>query len=184
MLYEKIKEILKDRELSISSISRELEKKGDKIHRLALTGYLKALRDLGVLEERDVPPVKLFSLSSLVDSDIYSLVRRELEKLEEERRDRTGVFILMKILNRALTERELEKAGINPRGKGISIVSEEERREYMKSGLKISEDERMYCFSGNNAEVLHDSVTILSSLVRDLTGMRGLYPKFKQKKLV
>ncbi|MDK2782185.1 MAG: hypothetical protein PWR13_1213 [Archaeoglobi archaeon] len=183
MLYDRIKEILKDGEKSISSISRELEKKGKKIHRLTLTGYLKALRDLGILEERDVPPVKLFSLSSLVDSDIYSLVRRELERVDEERRDATGVFILMKILNRALTERELEKAGINPRGKGISILPEEERKEYIKSGLKIAENERLYRFSGDDSEVLQDSLAVLSSIVRDLTGMKGVYQKFRQKKL-
>jgi len=180
MLYDRIKEILKDGEKSISSISRELEKKGEKVHRLTLSGYLRALKDFGILEERDVPPLKLFSLSHVVDSDVYSLLGKMLEKFDESKKDAIGVYVLSKILNRPLTERELEKARINPNARGISLVLGEEKEEYKEVG----NGERMYKFSGDEKEVLEEATSLLTSMVRELMGLRGFYPRFKQKRLV
>jgi hypothetical protein len=42
---------------SIASLSREL---GSKTHRLVLTGYILALKDLGYLEDRLFPPSRVF----------------------------------------------------------------------------------------------------------------------------
>jgi hypothetical protein len=179
-----LKEILKDGEKSISSISRELEKKGERLHRLTLSGYLRALKDLGILEERDVAPLKLFSLSPVVDSDVYSILRRELEKVDKSQRDAVGVYVLSKILNRAVTERELEKTMIKSAATGISPISKEERENYKKMGVPLEEGERMYRFSGDEREIFESAVSVLSSMVRDLMGLRGMYPKFKQKKLL
>ncbi|HXK36693.1 MAG TPA: hypothetical protein VJ553_03880, partial [Candidatus Paceibacterota bacterium] len=56
-------EILKKDPMSISGVCRELASKGVKLHRLELTGYLKALADMNVLKEKDILPAKVFSLS-------------------------------------------------------------------------------------------------------------------------
>ena len=51
----KILELLEGKRLSISGLSRELKARGIDEHRLVLTGYLRALRDLEILEETEVP---------------------------------------------------------------------------------------------------------------------------------
>lgn len=42
--------------LSITSLEQNLHSKGVDNHRLILTGYLRAMTDLGYLAMRDVPP--------------------------------------------------------------------------------------------------------------------------------
>jgi len=54
-LNSKLLELLEGRQLSISGLSRELKARGIEEHRLVLTGYLRALRDLNILEENEVP---------------------------------------------------------------------------------------------------------------------------------
>ena len=58
----KVMELLDGKQLSISGLSRELKAEGIEEHRLVLTGYLRALRDLELLEETEVPPSKIYSL--------------------------------------------------------------------------------------------------------------------------
>ncbi|NLO31154.1 MAG: hypothetical protein GX120_11915, partial [Methanosarcina mazei] len=47
----KVMELLNGRRLSISGLTRELKAEGIEEHRLVLTGYLRALRDLELLDE-------------------------------------------------------------------------------------------------------------------------------------
>ncbi len=72
----KLLELLEGRRLSISGLSRELKARGIDEHRLVLTGYLRALRDLKILEEIEVPPSK-----------IYALPAKTLELLSEKNKD-------------------------------------------------------------------------------------------------
>ena len=72
----KLLELLEGRQLSISGLSRELKAGGIDEHRLILTGYLRALRDLNILEEIEVPPSKIYSLPEKVEEDLP-------EKIEE-----------------------------------------------------------------------------------------------------
>ena len=58
----KLLELLEGRQLSISGLSRELKAGGIDEHRLVLTGYLRALRDLKILDEVEVPPSKIYAL--------------------------------------------------------------------------------------------------------------------------
>ena len=51
----KVMELLNGRRLSISGLTRELKAEGIEEHRLVLTGYLRALRDLELLDEVEVP---------------------------------------------------------------------------------------------------------------------------------
>lgn len=68
-LHLKILELLADKQLSISGLTRELKAGGVDEHRLILTGYLRALRDLNILQEIEVPPSKIYAMpESSVDS--------------------------------------------------------------------------------------------------------------------
>ncbi len=66
--YSILIEILAQKQLSISSIARELKKNGYDQHRLILTGYLRALHDMGYLEELDIPPSKVYFLKKMATS--------------------------------------------------------------------------------------------------------------------
>ena len=50
------------RQLSISGITRELESRKMKEHRLIVTGYLRALKDLDQINEFDLSPSKIYML--------------------------------------------------------------------------------------------------------------------------
>ena len=59
---EKVMDILQE-EHSISDLQRKL---GTKTHRLVLTGYLMALKDLGCIEEMSYPPSRIFQVKEVV----------------------------------------------------------------------------------------------------------------------
>src|SRR6266699_2155134 len=52
---------IRERERSISALTKQLKQDGYAFHRLFVTGYLKALSDLGVLREKDIPPAKVYT---------------------------------------------------------------------------------------------------------------------------
>lgn len=62
-LVSMITDILKEGELSISALTRKLEvQRGSKLHRLEVTGCLKAMASLGLLDSKRIPPSLVFSL--------------------------------------------------------------------------------------------------------------------------
>src|SRR5512136_510305 len=73
-LKELVLEVLKKDQMSISGVCRELNSKGVKLHRLELSGYLKALADMNVLKEKDIRPSKVFSPSASRDLNLYELI--------------------------------------------------------------------------------------------------------------
>jgi hypothetical protein len=134
----KLLELLEGRKLSISGLSRELKAGGIDEHRLILTGYLRALRDLNILEEIEIPPSKIYSLpdkveeylpetieespsekkkerkhSELSDSeDIYSVFRTQLLKIDLDLRIPVGVYVVSRLLERPCFRKELKLMGI------------------------------------------------------------------------
>jgi len=80
----KLFELLEERQLSISGLSRELKTGGIDEHRLILTGYLRALRDLNILEEFEVPPSKIYALPEKIKESLPEKIEESLpEKIEE-----------------------------------------------------------------------------------------------------
>ena len=65
---------LRNEETSISGLSRSLQKDGYKVHRLVLTGYLKAMADMGVLRQKEIPPSKVYTLTTGSERNIYEVV--------------------------------------------------------------------------------------------------------------
>ena len=76
---EVILDIIKSEPKSISGITRELRGSGINAHKLVITGYLKALNDLGYVRERDLPPLKIYSSSVPHKKDIYEFIGEKIE---------------------------------------------------------------------------------------------------------
>ena len=134
----KLLKLLEGRQLSISGLSRVLKTEGIDEHRLVLTGYLRALRDLKILEEIEVPPSKLYSLHDMIKEalyekaketlqekgkesklpepsdteDIYSIFRTQLLKIDLDLRIPVGVYVISRLFERPCFRRELKLMGI------------------------------------------------------------------------
>jgi len=134
----KLFELLEGRQLSISGLSRELKAGGIDEHRLILTGYLRALRDLNILEEFEVPPSKIYALPEKIkeslpekieesfpekgkerkppepsdSEDIYSIFRNQLLKIDLDLRIPVGVYVVSKLFERPCFRKELKLMGI------------------------------------------------------------------------
>ncbi len=108
-LKERIIEILNQEEKSISSISKHLEKEGLKIHRLTLTGYLMALRDLNILKEKEIQPSKIYSVNSVEERNIYEIIGEFLADHPES--GDVCVYILHTLFKRPILKWEIDKCG-------------------------------------------------------------------------
>ena len=134
----KLLELLEGRQLSISGLSRELKAEGIDEHRLILTGYLRALRDLEILEEFEVPPSKIYALPERdkelspekgiehvsetgkeirfteppEQEDIYSIFRTQLIKIDLDFKIPVGVYVISRLFERPCFRRELKLIGI------------------------------------------------------------------------
>mgnify|MGYP007085773687 CR=1 FL=1 len=133
----KLLKLLEGRQLSISGLSRELKAEGTDEHRLILTGYLRALRDLEILEEKDVPPSKIYALPGIdreityeknkeltsekskelqplesEPEEIYSIFRTQLLKIDLDLRIPVGVYVISRLFERPCFRRELKLIGI------------------------------------------------------------------------
>jgi|ERR1035437_6041092 hypothetical protein len=111
----KLLELLEGKQLSISGLSRELKAEGINEHRLILTGYLRALRDLKILKEIGVPPSKIYHLPEKINDslpqkgevmktsnseDIYSIFRTQLLKIDLELRIPVEVYVVSRLFER------------------------------------------------------------------------------------
>jgi len=123
----KLLELLEGRQLSISGLTRELKVDGIDEHRLVLTGYLRALRDLKILEEIKVPPSKIYYLPEKINEslsqkgkdirtsdseDVYSIFRTQLLKIDLELRIPVGVYVVSRLFERPCFRKELKLIGI------------------------------------------------------------------------
>lgn len=127
-LKDHILQILRGDGKSISGIYKELKlSENSKIHRLELTGYLKAMTDFGMLKEKYVKPSKIYYLNKKDGETVYDFIRERLSAEEDHRAEKT-LYILYKIFERPIFSAELEKAGV------ISITNAKriEKRERKK----------------------------------------------------
>ncbi|MCL4452390.1 MAG: hypothetical protein M1327_07205 [Candidatus Thermoplasmatota archaeon] len=111
-----ILQILAAKDCTISGIHNALREQGIEVHRLILTGYLRALKDLEILDEQEVKPSKLYSLSKKTTSDIYSIVGKVASSIDEDKAPEIALGILSTMFNRPIFLREIERCGlISPR---------------------------------------------------------------------
>jgi hypothetical protein len=167
---------------SISALSKDLESKGFKIHRLIITGYLRALTDQGILREREVPPSKIYQpVKSLPDS-IYESVGRACRKVSPDA-DELILYSLYRLFKRPVFTSELKLAGVNrPIGKDALEHETSECRKIMKR-------------SGNNIlpsqsavfpvrEYKDQYADVLSEMALDVKDARHLVMETKQTRLI
>jgi len=141
-LRELVLEVLKKDQMSISGVSRELTSKGVKLHRLELSGYLKALADMNVLKAKDIKPAKVFSASTMRDRNLYELVGESCSSLVRSQDDRAtlATYCLQKLFRRAVFDFEVKRCGVegNPDGRKATTEERSEAKSIMsKLGYKI-----------------------------------------------
>ncbi len=129
---------VKSEERSISALTRQLNKDGYKFHRLFITGYLKALTDMGLLRERDIPPSKIYTTSAYRGQNLYEAIGEQCRALErdERRQARLAIAVLQRLFRRPVFLREIKECGFGTQIDALQ-ASKEEREEARKMLLKI-----------------------------------------------
>ncbi|AKB85900.1 hypothetical protein [Methanococcoides methylutens] len=198
-LYTKIYRILEKKQLSISGISRELKAEGFDEHRLILTGYLRALRDMNKLNEVEIPPSKIYVCvegSETLDNDLYSMMAKHLHSLDPDSRFPVAVCILSSIFERPIFKEELKIMGVNDphiRKHRSSLVTVKETtgkdiRDLRRSikRIKVPDSDPAYEVDLNSTTDKLNELTnsVLIALTKDMSDLSGLVPKTKQVTLI
>jgi DNA-binding HxlR family transcriptional regulator len=140
---------LKDKETSISGLSRALEKDGYKVHRLVLTGYLKALADVGMLKQKEIPPSKVYTVTSSSDKSIYEVVREKCRSLEIDDKEAAtvGCYILQNLFRRPIFLQEIRQFGLGDTVLAKRITGEERseaRKKLTQNGFRLPTNDPAY----------------------------------------
>jgi hypothetical protein len=184
--YNILTKILANRQMSISSIARELKKSGYDQHRLIITGYLRALNDTGYLEEIDIPPSKVYIFKAGMKRDVYSIVKEHLGDIDISERLEIAVFILSSLFHRPCFRYELELLGIEGRRTETVRESKDARiKEHRTSvtRIKIPPDDPAFEMSGDYSNIQVRGNKVLIDIINDLLDLDGLKAKFQQTKL-
>jgi len=166
-------------------LSKELEKRGYKFHRLILTGYLRALADMKILKEREVPPAKIYLPAKVRKKDIYEIVgERALERsTSSEEANEISLFCLSKLFGRVIFEEEFKRTGIRdePTGKIATTEERQEAKKFLTStGFKIANSNRAFIPQRDFPEVY---LEILESIINEDYGLSHLVKETKQTRL-
>ncbi|RXA20272.1 hypothetical protein EQO05_06260 [Methanosarcina sp. MSH10X1] len=208
----KLLELLEGRQLSISGLSRELKARGIDEHRLVLTGYLRALRDLEILEEREVPPSKIYSLPEKAaepmseksrgprspgfsdPEEIYSILRIQLLKINLDSRIPVGVYVVSRLFERPCFRRELKLIGITQKHleqylEKPGIVCEAQDAHLKKARtditkIEIPADDPAYEMRESREEITRFANEVLAGLIKNRIDLEGLVAKSKQTTLL
>ncbi|RLF48007.1 MAG: hypothetical protein DRN20_05190 [Thermoplasmata archaeon] len=116
---------------SISALARDLARKGWKVHRLVLTGYLRALSDCGYLRERRIPPSIVYQRSARKERGIYSVVGdvcRERSSGSDVELATLCCYVLQSIFKRAIFMEEIRRCGFYVPPRGRKVTGEERQR--------------------------------------------------------
>jgi len=180
-----IYEILGSEGKSISALSKELEKRGFKIHRLVLTGYLRALADIRLLREYEVPPAKLYIPAKTQEKDIYSIIGEKARTIASgEKANALILYTLCKLFKRPIFEDELKRAGVEDRMPG-RIATTEERQEakkvLSKAGWKIPDSVKAYLIEDETLKEASDE--IIKMIVLDFFDAWHMVKETTQTKL-
>jgi hypothetical protein len=199
-------EILEGKQLSISGLSRELKAGGIDEHRLILTGYLRALRDLDILEEIEVPPSKIYSLPEKVEEylpekieesspeDIYSIFRTQLLKIDLDLRIPVGVYVVSRLFERPCFRKELKLMGITQKHldqylekPGIVCELPDSHLKKARSDItriEIPSEDPAYEIRENKEELTRLSNEVFAGLIKHRVDLEGLVAKSKQTTLL
>ena len=166
---------------SISSLAKDLEKMGFKHHRLIITGYLRALTDMNVLKERDIPPSKIYQPVKALPDTIYEAVGKSCRKVSADPDDLI-LYTLSRLFRRPIFDTELKAAGVNrPIGKTALDHEILECRKFLRKTGNV--------FQGSVAvhpvkEFPDQFPAVLSEMALDSTNSKHLMMDTRQTKLV
>jgi endonuclease V-like protein UPF0215 family len=178
-----------NKQMSISSIARELKKNGYDQHRLILTGYLRALHDMGHIEEMDIPPSKVYFFKAGMKSDVYTILKEHLKDIDITERLEIAVFILSSLFHRPCFKYELELLGIEARKTEKVRESKDGRLKEHRTSvtrIKIPVDDPAFELNGDQSDQSNVSIRgnkVLIEILNDLIDLDGLKAKSQQMKL-
>jgi len=177
-----VQDMLKEQQLSISAISRELKKKGYDIHRLIITGYLRALYDTGYLEETEIPPSKVYIYNHKKQQrDIYLILEERLKDVDSAYRFPVAVYILTSLFNRPCFRYELNLIGVVPRS---SHYVKESKGELIKkfrediTRFEIPANDKAYEINSNDVNVISTGCNVIFGIIKDTIDMTGLKSRY------
>lgn len=176
-------------QMSISSIARELKKNGYDQHRLILTGYLRALHDIGHMEEIDIPPSKVYTFKAGMKRDVYTILKEHLKDIDISERLEIAVFILSSLFHRPCFKYELELLGIEARKTETVRESKDARLKEHRTAvtrMKIPADDPAFELNGDNSDQNNISIRgnkVLIEILNDMIDLDGLKAKSQQMKL-
>ena len=167
--------------MSISALAKDLDSKGFKHHRLILTGYLRAMTDMGYLKEREIPPSKIYLVAKALPDSIYDQVGKACRKMSADP-DELILFTLSKILKRPIFESELKASGVS---RPIGVPASEEditdcRKKLRRAGNMVSGQDAVVPAS-DMSDMLFD---VMVTMILDSTESRHLTAETKQSKLI
>ena len=124
---ELVLDILKKDQMSISGVCRELAGRGVKLHRLELTGYLKALADMQLLKQKDIKPAKVFSASATREKSLYELIGEISSVIGKNPDERAtlAAYSLQRLFKRAVFDTEVARCGLDGSVEGRKATPEE-----------------------------------------------------------
>jgi hypothetical protein len=179
-----ILDLVKENGKSISAISRELKSRGFDLHRLILTGYLRAMTDLNVLREREVPPSKIYMLVKGKERNIYEMIgSKAREMFGEERSDAVILFTLNMLFRRPVFLDELTKAGTKtPVGREATKEERQEAKQALtKSGYRIPDSSKAYV--SEEESFREDYLELLARILLEAYDASVLVKETKQTRL-
>lgn len=165
---------------SISALSKDLEKMNIKLHRLILTGYLRALTDLNYLREREVPPSKIYQPMRPLPDSVYESVEKAARKVSQDA-DELILFTLYKLFKRPIFDSELKQAGVNrPIGRKASEYEVGEcKRILRRAGNVVPTNVAVH----PDTEYEEEYADVLAEMVIDAKDSRYLIMETKQTRL-
>lgn len=166
---------------SISALSKDLESKGIKMHRLIITGYLRALTDQGVLKEKEIPPSKIYLPVKATQGTIYEAVGSVCRNLSADP-DELILYVLNKLLKRPVFESELRAANVTrPIGRVASDHEINESKKVLRrAGNMIPAGRAIFPAK----EFQDEYYAVLNDLVMETRGCKHLVMETRQTKLI
>src|SRR3989304_2131542 len=176
---------IRKEERSISALTVQLKKEGYKFHRLFVTGYLKALADVGILREKEIPPAKVYTTSVHREKNLYEAVGEKCRQVDtdERARARLALAVLQKLFRRPVFYRELKECGYDITPEAVVAAREEKEealRAFRKIGMPVPTNEPAYYVEDRRNEVRD---AIVADLLTERYGLRDLVLGTKQLRL-
>ncbi len=132
---------LKKRPKSISSLNKTLNSNGVKVNRHYLSGYLKALQELGMLNENSIKPAIVYSISKDPKTDLYRAVGICARKISSIESGNYALLILYSLFRRPILSSEIERCGVDQPTR-FTIISDEEKSAILPKALSLGIDVR------------------------------------------